>query len=1139
MAMRKECFMSKKLFNDNWQFTLKPIGTELSAMEAETDWHDVEIPHDWLIGDTGHLYDTGEGWYKKRFFIGNIGENDAYILGFDGVYMNSTVYVNGEEADTWKYGYSSFSFDITKLLKSGENTIYVRVMHEAPNTRWYSGAGIYRNVWLRKTSRVHILENGVYISSVKKDENSWLMTIETQTACGGCELRHTVLNKRGAVAAKISGKIDGTFSRMQLCAENPTIWDIDAPYCYTLKSELLIDGVVLDEVTNTFGFRTAEFNPEKGFIFNGRHMKMHGVCMHHDLGALGSAVNIHALRRQLEVLKSYGVNAIRTSHNMPARELVELCNEMGFLVDSEGFDMWEMPKNKNDYARFFPEWYETDVKSWIERDRNAPCVIMWSIGNEIADTHHSLRGLEVAKMLCEAVRKYDPHGNAKCTIGSNYMRWENAQKVADYLKLAGYNYTEDIYDEHHAAHPDWFIYGSETASTVRSRGIYHAPADVPQLVHEDMQCSDYGNSVVGWGKSHEKAWIDDRDRDYCGGQFIWTGFDYIGEPTPYSTKNSYFGIVDTAGFPKDSYYLYKAVWTDGEKSPFVHILPHWDFNSGEEIDVFTYSNVEDVELFFNEESLGKQHVDLQHGNVLHGAWKVPFNAGSLTAKVFYPDGTFAAEETIHSFGEPVAVEAKADKTTFAADGRDLIFIEITVKDANDVTVENARNRVKVTIGGPARLVGLDNGDSTDYDSYKGDNRRLFSGKLLAIVQSTLYSGAVTVTIESEGLTEKLLVLEATECEAPEGISVVNNYYPFTASEYRPEIPIRKIELAADRNVLDTENPTARITAVIKPENADYSDISWKCVLDTGVEIGLSDIQPTKYGALVTAKGDGKYRLRAVGKNGGDIPQIISELEFENVGFGNALVNPYNFVSASLYSFSNEPLNVIERGAISGIHHRTVIGFDNLDFGSFGSNRIVLHCGYCDDNSPTASIEVWDGNPDDGGKHITTLDFKHNNVWDGFKPQEFELPERISGIRSLAFVVSQSVIVGGFEFRPLKKAFEQLAPTEHDALYGDEYHIDGKEISGIGNNVLIYFNGMDFGDGTDKIVVCGRTPNDVNTIQLRYNDDNGVQQTQLLPFPKSEDYTEVTFPLEKISGMRDISFVFLPGSRFDFKWFRFE
>ncbi len=1128
--------MSDILFNDNWQFMLKDNGSQLSDAVSEADWHDVEVPHDWLIGDTENLYKSGDGWYRKKFVIDDLKDNQVFYLRFGGVYMNSTVYVNGIEAGGRHYGYSCFSLDITPFVKHGENEIFVRVRYEAPNSRWYSGAGIIRSVFLRRTDSCHTAENGVYISP-KKTGDKWLVTIDTRVIGEGCSVKHTVTDKKGTILAKAVAKKSGDIYSARFYALNPKLWDTESPELYSLLTEVIKNGEVCDSARNTFGFRTTEFNPQKGFFLNGIPTKLKGVCMHHDLGALGAAMNKNALKRQLKILKSYGVNAVRTSHNMPARELIDLCNEMGIMVDSECFDMWEIPKTDYDYARFFDEDYEKDVESWVCRDRNDPCVIMWSIGNEILDTHKSERGLEVAQMLCTAVRKFDYLENAACTIASNYMRWENAQKVADYVKLAGYNYAEDLYDDHHEKYPDWFIYGSETASTVRSRGIYHLPAYASILTHEDMQCSDMGNSVVGWGKNQEKALIDDRDREYCGGQFVWTGFDYIGEPTPYSTKNSYFGIVDTAGFPKESYYLYKAFWTKPEAEPFVHILPCWDFNIGEEITVYTYSNLKTVELIHNGRSLGKQSVDFEHGDKLHCEWTFSFKRGTVTANAYDDKGNIVATDMVSSFGDSVSIDAIPSKYILNADGRDLIFFEVTAVDKNGIPVANARNRINVTVEGPARLVGLDNGDSTDYDSYKGSNKRLFSGKLLAIVQSTFESGEVTVSFRSEGLWGKVVTVSALPAEKPEGVSVVSEYYPFKAQEYKPEVPLRKIELYTTKNLLEPSSPTAGITAKLYPENADYKDISFSCILLSGVEVGLSEIEKTSYGAKVTAKGDGSYIIRAVCNNGGKYPQITSDIRMRNDGFGEMNVNPYGFISASLSDCGTKPLNIIERGAVGGISGRTVIGFQHVDFGVFGSDRLILSIGYCGEDKPLA-VELWIGDPDNGGHFVTTLSFENNGVWDGFAPQEFRLPERLSGIIGIAFVVSAGCIFGGFEFIKPDKAYEQLSAASYDEIYGDEYKVEGSAVVGIGNNVLLNFNDMDFGEGTEKLTICGSTPNDVNAFQLRYSDDNGVQQTQLISF-SGGDAHEQTFTLEKISGKRNISFVFLPGSRFDFNWFRFE
>ena len=848
---------------------------------------------------------------------------------------------------------------------------------------------------------------------------------------------------------------------------------------------------------------------------------------------------MNALRRQLTILKSFGVNAVRTSHNMPARELIDLCTEMGILVDSEAFDVWETPKTEFDYARFFKEHYEEDVESWITRDRNAPCVIMWSIGNEIYDTHKDEHGLEIAKMLVKAVNWYDKYNNASCTIGSNFMRWSNAQNVADYLKIVGYNYAEDLYDGHHEAYPDWFIYGSETASTVRSRGIYHFPADETILTHEDMQCSDYGNSVVGWGMSNDKAIIEDRDRRFCGGQFVWIGFDYIGEPTPYSTKNSYFGIVDTAGFPKDAYYAYKAAWGGKKVDPFVHLLPYWDFNIGEEIAVRAYSNMPEIELRYNGRSFGRKKIDHIHGDKLYCEWTLRYRKGTMTATAYDWNGKEAARDIVSSFGDPESIDAIPDKFIMHADGRDLIFIEINVVDNSGNIVANARNRVKVTVEGAARLVGLDNGDSTDYDSYKGDNRRLFSGKLLAIIQSTFDTGEVTVSIKSEGLWGKELVFTSLDPEnRVEGVSVVQEYYPKKTEEYKPEIPLRKIELYATRTILEPDTAAAGVSVKYFPENADYKDIEFSCILPNGTPIGLSEIEKTEYGAKITGKGDGTYVIRAACKNGTDHTEVYSEIHMMNSGFGSLTLIPYKLVSPALSSFSSIPINLVENGAVSTPNERMSISFNNVDLGSTGSDVIRLYGGFSDGDP--IPVELWTGEPNKIGSGLAgTLNFENNGLWGSFAPQEFRLPKRIKGSGTLTFVFPRHMIFGGFEFAAVDRAFDKLYAKDNDEMYGDAYKISENSVTGIGNNVIITFKKLDFGsEGAGKITVCGRTENALNSIQLRYTGDDGVQHTQLLEFTKSDEYSEQGFALDRIKGTNDVSFVFMPGSSFDFDWFRF-
>ncbi len=1127
------------LFNDGWQFCLCDIGTELSALPGR-HWYDVELPHDWLINDTSKLYETGEGWYRRSLPCSAEQLSGRVLLNFDGVYMNSTLFVNGKEAGSWTYGYSAFEHDITDFLHEGENELLLRVSHQSPNTRWYSGAGIFRDVMLKLRPAAYIGTNGVYIHSAPQPEGGWTTEVETDVVGEASDIRMLleVFDPAGASMGGygLEAHFDGGHEKFTASfnSTDPELWSVDDPMLYTLKISLYSGSELLDCVNETFGYRTAEFYPDRGFLLNGEPVKLHGVCMHHDLGALGSALNEAALARQLRIMKEMGVNAIRTSHNMPARQLVQLCDEMGLLVDSEAFDMWEKPKTEFDNHRFFTEHAERDVRSWIERDRNHPCIIMWSIGNEINDTIDP-HGLDITKRLYEYVLKYDPKGNAAPTIGSNYMGDENAQKCSDVVKLAGYNYSEYLYDEHHAKYPGWVIYGSETASAVRSRGIYRFPAELPLLTGEDCQCSSLDNSVVGWGSSAMKSWRLDRDCPFCCGQFIWTGFDYIGEPTPYNTKNSYFGIVDTAGFPKDIYYFYQSVWLSPEQKKVLHIVPsYWDFIPGQEIDVLIYSNARDVELFLNGKSIGSHVMELETSQDMRAHFKVPFEPGVLRVVGHFADGS-ECSEVLHTPSDPAAVVLTSDKETLLADGRDIAFVEISTVDVNGIPVGNARNRIRVEVSGAGRLVGLDNGDSTDYDSYKGDNRRLFSGKLLAMIESTLEPGEITVRAYSEGLENAELRLVSENCGEVSGVSVVTeNKFPAVCRAYTGEVPARLLLPEVDVNSFDPERRSAEIRAKLLPENCTYDDISWSVVRRNGVESNLAQVEGSGRSAVVTAKGDGEFFVRAMVHNGAEHPQVIADIPFTAEGLGAAVRDAYSFISASTLDSSNVPTNIIEDGALSNFDGRTVMTYSDIDFGKTGSQIISLSVGTCFD----MPVEVWEGTPVDG-KLICRVDFGNNGHWCGFAGQDFALAERLTGVRTISVVIDSRVIFGGFSFVPIERAYDTNWVGEADSVYGDDYRIDGRRVADIGNNVIINYEGLDFGeDGSEALIISGETGNPMNQIQLRYTPAGGAQKTVLLEF-QQDGGREQRFDIPKLSGVNDVSFVFMPGSRFDFDWFRFE
>lgn len=1138
------------LFNDNWKFSEQPLHTTYEEMVTkDIKWQPVSLPHDWLIYDAKDLYKNSQGWYLKHYELEAISLDSITSLRFEGVYMNSFLYVNGKEVGTWKYGYSTFEMNISDYLIVGTNEIMVQVIHESPNSRWYSGAGIYRNVWLKTSPSTHLVSDGIYITT-KQDKNHWSVDISTEvtynvrTQFQHLELQHKIQTRNGDLITSSKDTITQnntleTFSTHStlLTVENPDLWNISNPILYSLTTSLIGNGYVLDEEVQTFGFRNISFDTNKGFFLNGFNVKLHGVCEHHDLGCLGAAVNKEAIRKRLVILQEMGVNAIRTTHNMPSVELMELADEMGILIVSEAFDMWERKKTTFDYARFFLEWAPKDVASWIRRDRNHPSVIMWSIGNEIYDTHADERGQELTRWLCDLVAIHDPNKNAFCTIGSNYMPWENARKCADIVKLAGYNYAEKYYDLHHKEHPDWIIYGSETSSTVQSRGVYHFPLSQSVLSDDDEQCSSLGNSSTSWGaKSTEHCIIDDRNAYYSPGQFIWTGFDYIGEPTPYHTKNSYFGQIDTAGFKKDSYYIYQAEWTNYKDKPMIHIFPYWDFSPGQLIDVRVCSNAPKIELFFNDVSLGCHLIDHEHGNQLLGEWKIEYAPGILRAIAYDENNTIVAQEMKTSFGDSSTLYLTPDKSALAANGKDLVFVEITALDNRNIPVENANNRVNITIEGPGVLVGLDNGDSTDYDQYKGYSRRMFNGKLLAVISSTFKPGDIKIIAESGGLETATLVITSLPAEIQPGSCepLVYSSTPITN-----EIPIRKLEIICPQgNHLNKERTTVDSYVKVHPESATCNDIKWRMTNVAGIDSNIGFIKSNGSSVNITALGDGILYLRCMALNGLDKVTLYSQMEFHVTGLGTANLDPYDFISAGLHTFSSGNLtNGNERGMATARDGRSVIGFDRIDFGDFGSDEIVLPVFALD--SEEFPIEIWEGNPDDGhGSIITVLTYQKPSIWNVYQEESYKLPKRLKGVTSLSFVLNRKIHLKGFYFTPLHKAYEQLNILEYSSIYGDSFHLTDTAIEEIGNNVSIVFEHMNFNkEGFTALTICGHSPLDKNTIQVRFQGNDG-ESTQLIEFDYSKDYVERTYSLASVSGDQTVTFVFLPGCQFDFKWFKF-
>ncbi|WP_010677918.1 glycoside hydrolase family 2 TIM barrel-domain containing protein [Bacillus timonensis] len=1145
--MLYEARNKKVLFNDGWEFAKSELGvTDCGHLQFQA----VDIPHDWLIYNTLDLYENSIGWYRKKFHYKNR-DKERIVLAFDGVYMDSTLYVNQQLIGEWKNGYSSFEHDITDALISGENEIIVKVVHQSPNSRWYSGAGIYRNVWLKVREKNHIVTDGIYISTKQVGQN-WTVEVETEaTIYESVVLNHSIMYKGETVAVEsiqLDPQMDNPIilNSQLLLISNPLLWSVDAPNLYQLKTELksIETGDILESITQNVGFRSIVLDPSKGFFLNDKNMKLNGVCEHHDLGALGAAFNKSALRRRFEILKDMGVNAIRTAHNMPAKEWMDLADEMGFLIISEAFDMWERPKTTYDYARFFKEWAKADVKSWVKRDRNHPSLLMWSIGNEIYDTHADERGLEITKMLTEEVKKYDPKENAKVTIGSNYMPWENAQKCADIVKIAGYNYAEKYYEEHHTKHPDWIIYGSETGSVVQSRGIYHFPYEQSILADDDEQCSSLGNSSTSWGaKSTEACIIADRDTPFSLGQFIWTGFDYIGEPTPYHTKNSYFGQIDTATFKKDSYYMYQAEWTDYKQSPMVHIFPYWDFNEGQVIDVRVCSNAPKIELQLNGKTIGTHEIDHKHGKNLVGSWKVPYNKGELKAIAYDEYDQVIATDWKKSFGDAKKITLKPDRGTITANGTDLIFVEIVTEDEDGNLVENATNRVHVELTGAGRLVGLDNGDSTDYDSYKGTSRRLFSGKLMAIIAATTTAGSIQLTVSSAGLKAGTLQFEALPARETDVMGITAN----TSNKELPivmghgeEVPVRKIEIISETGQhFDVGNKEKTVRIQLYPENTTYQEVEWSVVNDAGITSTIAKIKPSGHEATVTALGDGIFRVRCTSKNGTDKIKLISELEFTAEGLGKVHKNPYRFISAGLYDYSKgEVSNGNERGIATSRDGETQVGFRDIDFGDIGADTITVPIFTLSDEE--YSLQIWEGMPDEEGSElIADVIYQKKSKWNVYQEETYRLSKILRGITSLCFVFNKKVHLKGFSFEEKNRAFEQNFATECNQIYGDTFTLLDNSVEGIGNNVSLVFDGLKFGKtGASKIVICGRSPIDKNTIHIRFSNKE-IESNQMIEFTQSDNYVERIFEIKKITNTQTVTFIFLPGSNFDFSWFRFE
>lgn len=875
-------------FNDNWKFYLGDASGAEEPGFNDSTWEQVNLPHDYSIeqdystsmeAESGYL-PGGTGWYRKNFTLDESAAGKQIRIDFGGVYMNSTVWVNGVQVGTHPYGYTPFSYDITDYVNlDGDNVITVKVDHQTPSSRWYSGSGIYRSVDLTITDPVHVDLYGTKIETpdlATEKGGSVTTNISTTIANDSDEaksisLTHTIFPKDGDVSDSIgtvtteaqevtAGSSADINAVVQ--ANAPILWSTENPQLYTVRTEVKIGDQVVDTYDTDYGFRYFNFDADTGFSLNGENMKLKGVCMHHDQGALGAEAWESAIDRQVKILKEMGCNSIRVTHNPAADELIEACNEQGILVIDEVFDGWAWAKNGNnmDYARFFKTeiggdneiiggeadmtWAQFDLTAAIKRGQNAPSVIMWSIGNEVQEGAGSLNQqyADIQDDLISWAQALDT--TRLVTRGDNVVKGNTSGTGYDIMNtlaeaggVVGLNYTNGSqYDSQHAASPDWIIYGSETASSVNSRGVYDRLGNGGAGQTDDKMLTSYDNSHVGWGATASSAWYDVIQRDFVAGEYVWTGFDYIGEPTPWngtgsgavaswpSPKNSYFGIIDTAGLPKDTYYFYQSQWNDDVNT--LHILPAWNEDvvaeSNGQVPVVVYTDAAKVKLTLTTadgevKDLGTKEFTTKTTDAgytyqiyegqgansaanknLYLTWNVPYEDGTITAEAWDAEGqpidlgTAQGRTSVTTTGEAAELSASVDRTEIAADGAELSYITVDVTDEDGNIVPDAGNNVKFTVEGEGKLVGVDNGKQDDHQSYQDDNRDAFNGQLVAIVQSTKTAGEITVTASAEGLDPATVTINTTPVESESGETTLSyymmsrNYYVKTGS--MPQLP---------------------------------------------------------------------------------------------------------------------------------------------------------------------------------------------------------------------------------------------------------------------------------------------------------------------------------------------------------------
>lgn len=780
----------RESFNDNWRFSLSDAQGAADPAFNTDAWRSLHLPHDWSIelpfdstspsGTGGGALRGGIGWYRKSFLLPANDKGRNIFIDFDGIYRNSEVFINGHSLGMRPNGYISFRYDLTPFLNFGneKNIIAVRVDNsEQPNSRWYSGSGIYRNVWLTKTGPTYVDNWGTYITTPAVSAAAATVSIKTTIAGrqATCNVTTTIVNREGkTIATQIQTNVNTRLTNTvtQLFTINaPVLWSIENPYLYKAVTRITYNGKTVDEYATSFGIRHYRFDPDKGFYLNDKRVKMIGVCNHHDLGCLGTAINTRALERQLQIMKGMGVNGIRTSHNPPAPELLDLCDKMGFVVMDEAFDMWKRQKTKYDYHLDFDQWHKKDLQDQVLRDRNHPSVFIWSVGNEIQEQwskEDDTTGRAILQELQQIVKSLDDRPTV--TANNEINPW-NALLKTHINDIIGYNYNHKMWAAD-SVQKRWgkkpFIV-TESVSALQSRGHYDMPSDSARIwpkrwdlpvenANSDLTCSSYENCFAPWGSSHIETLKSFLKNENVSGMYVWTGFDYIGEPTPYPwpARSSYFGIVDLAGFPKDVYYLYQSLFTSKN---VLHLFPHWSWNPGQTIDMWAYyNNADEVELFINGKSQGTKK---KTGDDLHVMWRVIFEPGKIKA-VSRKNGRVVATKEIVTAGAPAKIVLLADRKNIRADGKDLSFITVKVVDKDGNMVPDAANKIQFEITGEGFIAGVDNGYQASLEPFKANSRHAFNGMCLAVIQSNGKTGNIKLHATSPGLAAGEIVVTASK-----------------------------------------------------------------------------------------------------------------------------------------------------------------------------------------------------------------------------------------------------------------------------------------------------------------------------------------------------------------------------------------